>query len=90
MSLPNTRIVPISEARNRLSNLLNQTRGSNYYLLTKGGKAKAALVDIEYLEKLERDVEKFYQKTFIDPKLLPLTREFSNKEIKEWLKEDQL
>lgn len=90
MNIPNARIIPISQARSKLSNLLNETKGSNYYLLTKGGKAQAALIDIEYLEKLEKDVEKIYQKTFIDPKLLPLTRKFSNKEIAEWLKEDQL
>lgn len=27
-------------------------------------------------------------KTYIDPKLIPYTREFSDEEIEEWLKED--
>lgn len=90
MNLSNDRIVPISEARSKLSLLLDKTRGDEYFLLTRGGKIKAALVDIDYLEKLEEDLNKLFGKTYIDPKVLPLTRKFSDKEVKEWLKEDQL
>jgi hypothetical protein len=35
-------------------------------------------------------VKKIYGKTFIDPKLIKYTREFSDEEIKEWEKEDVL
>jgi len=47
------------------------------------------LVDVEYLAKLEQKVAKFYQKTFIDPQLLPFTRDFTEKEIAEWEKQDK-
>lgn len=86
----NSRIIPVSEARAKLSTLLDQTKNDQYFLLTRGGKVKAALVDINYLEKLQKDLKKLYGKTYIDPKLLPLTREFSDEEIDSWLKEDQL
>ena len=86
----NTSIVPITKARSKLGDLTSQVVGDRYVVLTKGGEPKAALVDIEYLIQLEKTVAKIYQKTFIDPTLLPFTREFSDKEIQTWLEEDQL
>lgn len=90
MSLSNTKIIPISEARAKLSDLVNTASGNNYYLLTRGGKPEAALVDVKYLQKLEADLAKLFQKTYIDPKLLPLTRKFSKTEIEQWEREDQI
>lgn len=90
MSLGNAKIIPISEARAKLSDLVDKASGSNYYLLTRGGKPEAALVDVKYLQKLEEDLAKLFQKTYIDPQLLPLTREFSKAEIKQWQKEDEI
>ena len=90
MNTLSPKIIPVSEARANLSDLIDQTRGGNYFLLTRGGKPEVALVDIKYWEKLNQDLSKFYQKTYIDPKFLPLTREFSDKEIEEWEKEDKL
>ncbi len=86
----NTNIVPITRARNSLGNLARKVRGSQYIVLTKGGNPQAALVDVAYLKHLEEEVKKIYGKTFIDPKLLPQTRNFSQKEINEWQKEDRL
>lgn len=37
---------------------------------------------------METNLETQAQKTFIDPKLLKYTREFTKAEIKEWEKED--
>ena len=90
MNIQNSKIIPVSEARAKLGNLLDQTKNDQYFLLTRGGKVKAALVDIDYLEKLQTDLNGLYGKTYIDPKLLPLTREFSDEEIAQWLKDDQL
>lgn len=90
MNLPNDKIIPISEARSNLSKLVNLAKGDKFFLLTKGGKPQVALVDIDYLERLLRDLEDLYKKTYIDPKLLPLTRKFSRLEIKQWQKEDKL
>ena len=83
-------IIPITKARSKLGNLAQSVVGEDYVILTKDGSPKAALVDISYLAKLEEDVRKTYQKTFIDPKLLPFTRTFSNEEIEGWLREDRL
>ena len=85
-----TLIEPITQARSKLGDLTAQVHGDRYIVLTKSGAPKAALVDINYLTTLEKTVKKIYKKTFIDPKLLPFTREFSNREIQAWLAEDQL
>lgn len=90
MNLPNDKIIPISEARANLSSLVNKAKGDNFFLLTKGGKPEVALVDIDYLESLQADLKKLYQKIYIDPKLLSLTRKFSDQEIKQWEEEDKL
>ena len=83
-------IIPVTRARAKLGDLAEKVSGEKYVILTKGGKPEAALVDIEYLARLEEDVARIYRKTFIDPRLLPLTREFTDKEITEWEEEDRL
>ena len=85
-----TNIIPITKARGRLGDLASLAVSSNYFVLTKGGNPSVALVDFEYLKKLEKDVRRAYQKTFIDPNLEKYTRTFSNIEIEEWLKQDEL
>lgn len=86
----NTNIIPITKARSTLGNLAKKVKGDQYIVLTKGGNPQAALVDVAYLKTLEEEVKKIYSKTFIDPKLLPLTRQFSQKEIDKWQEEDKL
>lgn len=81
-------IIPLSKARAKLGDLTDKVSGENYVVLTKGGSPKAAIVDIKYLNKLQQQLRSIYQKTYIDPKLIPYTREFSDEEIEEWLKED--
>lgn len=90
MNISPDNIIPITRARTKLSDLANSVKGDDFIILTKGGAPKAALVDINYLVKLQKLVRKTYQQTFIDPKVLPFTREFSDKEILEWEKEDSL
>lgn len=85
-----TNIVPVSKARAKLGDLTDKVSGENYVVLTKGGSPKAAIVDIKYLNKLQEQLRSIYQKTYIDPKLIPYTREFSDEEIAQWLKEDAL
>ncbi len=89
MNLNNQPIIPVSEARSQLTKLVSKAKENKIVLLSKSGKIKAALVDVDYLEKLQADLERLYGKTYIDPSLLPLTRQFSNSEIEQWLKEDQ-
>lgn len=90
MNISPNNIIPITQARGKLGDLTESISGENYIIFTKGGSPKVALVDIEYLNKLQKEVSKIYQKTFIDPSLLPFTREFTNKEINDWQKEDNL
>lgn len=90
MNIQSSNIIPITEARSSLGDLAERVKGNQYIVLTKSGSPKAALVDIAYLEQLQEDIAKFYKKTFIDPKLLPFTRVFSDQEIAEWEKEDRL
>lgn len=86
----NINIVPITKVRSNLSSLTQKVKGEQYIVLTKGGTPRAALVDIDYLTKLEDEVKKIYGKTFIDPNLLPLTRQFTKQEIEKWREEDKL
>ncbi len=83
-------IIPISEARTKLGQITKTLTGDNYVILTKGGKARAALVDIQFLNQLQADLSKLYKKTFIDPQMLSGTREFSDAEVKNWEKTDAL
>lgn len=83
-------IIPVTKARGKLGDLAEKVSGENYIVLTKGGSPKAAIVDISYLNKLQQEVRKIYQKTFIDPTLVKYTREFSDKEINEWQRQDEL
>lgn len=90
MNIQPANIIPITQARSKLGDLADSVSMNRYIILTKGGNPKAALVDIAYLTKLQNDLKRLYQKTYIDPALVPYTREFSDEEIREWLKEDTL
>jgi prevent-host-death family protein len=83
-------IIPLTKARTILSDLVKRVKNENFIVLTKGGEPTAAIVDINYLKKLEEDASKVYSKTFIDPKLVKHTRIFSDDEIERWQKEDQI
>ena len=90
MNISPNNIIPITKARGKLGDLAEKVTRENYVVLTKGGNPKVALVDINYLTKLQKEVRSIYQKTFIDPKLLRYTREFTDEEIAQWEKEDVL
>jgi len=90
MNISPANIIPVSEARTKLGKLTEQVSGQDYVVLTKGGNPKAALVDIQYLTRLQQELSKLYRKTYIDRTLLPFTREFSDSEIEQWQKEDTL
>lgn len=83
-------IVPITQARSKLGDLAELAVADKYFILTKGGSPTVALVDFEYLKRLENTVRKITQKTYIDPSLEQYTREFSDEEVEQWQKEDQI
>lgn len=82
--------IPVTEARGRLSDLIEEAQENKWFFLTKRGRPKVVLVGVTLWTKINQEIQKFTQKTFIAPKVLPFTRLFSDKEIKRWLKEDKL
>lgn len=48
------RIVTLTEARSRLSEIIDKTTGDQFWVLTRRGKPKVAMVDVEYLDQLIR------------------------------------
>ena len=90
LSIPTNNILPVTTARGRLGDLVEKTNRNTYFVLTKGGLPKAAIVDIEYLTRIQEMVGKFLQKTYINEKFLPYTRLFDKGEIDEWLTNDKI
>ena len=48
------RIVSVTDARSRLSELVDEAKSEEFWVLTKGGKPRVALVDVVYLDELIR------------------------------------
>jgi prevent-host-death family protein len=48
------RILSLTEARSRLSELVERTEAEEFWVLTKGGKPRVAIVDVAYLDNLIR------------------------------------
>ena len=83
-------VYPISQARGIFGALIDKLKEDKTILFSKKGKIKAALVDFDYLKKIQADINRLYQRTYIDKKLIPSTRIFTQKEVSEWLEEDKL
>lgn len=50
-------IIPITEARAKLDNLVSDAEGNNFFVISRQGKAKAAVIDVEYLMDLQRKLD---------------------------------
>lgn len=50
-------IIPITEARGKLDDLVEQAKGDNFFVISRQGKAKAAVVDVDYLLELQKKLE---------------------------------
>nr|HID14868.1 type II toxin-antitoxin system Phd/YefM family antitoxin [Anaerolineae bacterium] len=48
------RIVPLTEVRARLSEIVQQTKGDQFWVITRHGRPRVAVVDVEYLDQLMR------------------------------------
>ena len=83
-------IIPVSDARSKLGWLVSQVGKKRSYVFTQRGNPKAVLVDVGLWTEILRRLKEIYQTTYIDPKLNKYTREFSDQEISQWLKEDKL
>lgn len=54
LKVPINRVLPLTEARGRLSELIEKTTSDQFWVLTKGGKPRVALVDVSYFDELFR------------------------------------
>lgn len=50
-------IIPITEARAKLDNLVSDAEGNNFFVISRQGKAKAAIIDVEYLMELQKKLD---------------------------------
>ena len=83
-------ILPVTAARPILGSLVDLVSDDKVIGLTKGGRVKAVVVNPDYLNMLQNNARKVLAKTYIDETTSPYIRDFSDEEIKEWLKEDAL
>lgn len=50
-------IIPITEARGKLDDLVREAKGENFFVISQQGKAKAAVIDVDYLLDLQKKVD---------------------------------
>lgn len=50
-------IIPITDARAKLDDLVTDARGSNFFVISRKGKAAAALIDVNYIMELEKKLD---------------------------------
>jgi prevent-host-death family protein len=48
------RVIPLTEARARLSEVVDKAIDDQFWVLTRRGKPRVAVVDVDYLEQLIR------------------------------------
>lgn len=46
------RVIPLTEARARMSEIVERTTGDQFWVLTRHGRPRVAVVDVEYLDQL--------------------------------------
>lgn len=50
-------IIPITDARAKLDDLVTDARGSNFFVISRKGKAEAAIIDVNYIMELEKKLD---------------------------------
>lgn len=50
-------IIPITEARARLDDMVEEAKGDNFFVISRQGKAKAAVIDVDYLLEMQKKLE---------------------------------
>ena len=50
-------IIPITEARSKLDDLVREAKGENFFVISQQGKTKAAVIDVEYLLELHKKAD---------------------------------
>lgn len=57
MDITLQKIIPFTQARNRLSDLVNRVRKEQFFIISKQNRQKAVLVDIDYFQSLQKELE---------------------------------
>lgn len=50
-------IIPITDARAKLDDLVTDARGNNFFVISRKGKAEAAIIDVDYIMELEKKLD---------------------------------
>lgn len=50
-------IIPITDARAKLDDLVTQANGNNFFIISRKGKAEAAIIDVDYIMELEKKLD---------------------------------
>lgn len=50
-------IIPITQARAKLDDLVTQAIGNNFFVISRQGRAEAAIIDVDYILKLQQKLE---------------------------------
>lgn len=58
MNISLDKIIPFTEARNTLSDLVDRVRKDQFFVISKQNRQKAVLVDIDYFQSLQKELEK--------------------------------
>lgn len=58
MNISLQKIIPFTQARNKLSDLVDRVSREQFFVISKQNKQKAVLVDINYFQNLQKELEK--------------------------------
>ena len=58
MNISLQKIIPFSQARSTLSDLVDRVNREQFFVISKQNKQKAVLVDIDYFQNLQKELEK--------------------------------
>lgn len=50
-------IIPITLARAKLDDLVTQAQGNKFFVISRQGKAKTAVIDVEYLMEMQKKLD---------------------------------
>ncbi|MBI2612019.1 type II toxin-antitoxin system Phd/YefM family antitoxin [Candidatus Gottesmanbacteria bacterium] len=58
MNISLDKIIPFTQARNNLSDLVDKVKDKQFFVISKQNRQKAVLVDIDYFQNLQKEIEK--------------------------------
>ena len=57
MDISLQKIIPFTQARNKLSELIDRVRKEHFFVISRQNRQKAVLVDIDYFQSLQKELE---------------------------------